>query len=192
MVATITKEQIAELDVEVYSSRIYVVNTEEEANKAVEALRNYPLIGFDTETKPNFKKGQKNKVALIQLASTDFCYLFRLNKMGIPASLKDLLHDSSIIKIGLSLKDDFAAMAGRTKSEMMSFIDLQNIVGDYGIEDKSLQKIYAILFSKRISKAQRLSNWEADTLTEAQKAYAAIDAWACLKIYNELKKANSL
>ena len=108
--------------------------------------------------------------------------------MGIPDSLKELLHDSDITKIGLSLKDDFAALAGRTKSEMLSFIDLQKVVEDYGIEDKSLQKIYAILFNKRISKSQRLSNWEADTLTEAQKAYAAIDAWACLKIYNELIK----
>jgi ribonuclease D len=191
MVASITKEEIAELEVEVFPCRIYVVNSEEEANKAVEELRKYKLIGFDTETKPNFKKGQKNKIALIQLSTTDFCYLFRLPKMGIPASLKNLLHDSTITKVGLSLKDDFAAMAGRTKSQMLSFIDLQDMVGDYGIEDKSLQKIYAILFKKRISKAQRLSNWEADTLTEAQKAYAAIDAWACLKIYNELKKADS-
>ena len=190
MVATITKEQIAELAVEVFPCPIYVVNAEEEANKAVEILRKYKLIGFDTETKPNFKKGQKNKIALIQLSTNEFCYLFRLNKMGIPASLKNLLHDSSITKIGLSLKDDFAAMAGRTKSEMLSFIDLQNMVDDYGIEDKSLQKIYAILFDKRISKAQRLSNWEAETLTEAQKAYAAIDAWACLKIYEKLKEAN--
>jgi ribonuclease D len=190
MVAAITKEEIAELDVEVFPSRIFVVNTEEEANEAVKNIRKYKLIGFDTETKPNFKKGQKNKIALIQLATYDFCYLFRLHKIGIPASLKNLLHDSSITKIGLSLKDDFAAMAGRTKSEMLSFVDLQSIVGNYGIEDKSLQKIYAILFSKRISKAQRLSNWETDTLTEAQKAYAAIDAWACLKIYDKLKEAD--
>jgi ribonuclease D len=192
MVASITKEEIAGFDVEVFPWKICVINSEEEADKAVEQLRQYKTIGFDTETKPCFKKGQKNKIALIQLAVANCCYLFRLNKIGIPESLKNLLHDSSITKIGLSLKDDFAAMSGRTKSEMLSFIDLQHIVNNYGIDDKSLQKIYAILFRKRISKAQRLSNWETETLTEAQKAYAAIDAWACLRIYDQLTKSESI
>ena len=187
MVASIPKEQIADFNVEVFSGKIKVVNSEIEANKAVEELSNFQLIGFDTETKPSFRKGQRNKIALIQLSTEDDCYLFRVNKFGISESLKNLLHDSQIIKIGLSLKDDFSAMAGRTKSEMLSFIDLQKFVEDYGIEDKSLQKIYAILFARRISKSQRLSNWEAEELSEAQKMYAAIDAWACLRIYNELK-----
>lgn len=191
MVTTITKEEIAELNVEVFPGRIFVVNTAEEADKAVEDLKQYNLIGFDTETKPSFKKGQKNKIALIQLSAENYCYLFRLNKIGIPQSLKNLLHSSAITKIGLSLKDDFAALAGRTKSEMLSFIDLQKFVDNYGIEDKSLQKIYAIIFNKRISKAQRLSNWEAEALSEAQKAYAAIDAWACLRIYNKLKELDT-
>ncbi len=188
MVATITKDEIAQLDVEVFPGRIFVINTTEQADKAVEELLKHEIIGFDTETKPSFKKGQKNKIALIQLSTETECYLFRLNNVGISKGLKGLLNNSSVTKIGLSLKDDFAAMSGRTKSEMNSFVDLQKYVENYGIEDKSLQKIYAILFHKRISKSQRLSNWEADELSEAQKAYAAIDAWACLKIYNELKK----
>lgn len=187
MVASISKELIADLPVEVFFGKITVVNSAEDADKAVEELSKAELIGFDTETKPSFQKGQKNKVALIQLSTDSVCYLFRLNKIGIPKSLKNLLHSPQITKIGLSLKDDFAAMSGRTKSEMLSFIDLQKFVEDYGILDKSLQKIYAILFEKRISKSQRLSNWEADELSDAQKMYAAIDAWACLKIYNELK-----
>lgn len=188
MVASITKEEVSTMGVEVFPARIHVVNTVEEADRAVDYLRGFPLIGFDTETKPNFKKGQKNKIALIQLAVDDGAYLFRLNRIGMPDSLKSLLHDDKITKIGLSLKDDFAAIAARTKSQVLSFIDLQKFVLNYGIKDQSLQKIYAILFHKRISKAQRLSNWEAEVLSEAQKAYAAIDAWACLRIYNELKK----
>lgn len=186
MVNSIPKEDIAALPVEVFPGRIWVVDSTKAADEAVEQLRKYQLVGFDTETKPCFQKGCKNKIALIQLATDDSCFLFRLNKIGIPECLEDFLIDSSITKIGLSLKDDFAAISKRTHSQMGSFIDLQNIVGKYGIEDKSLQKIHAILFGKRISKAQRLSNWEADQLTGPQKAYAAIDAWACLKIYNEL------
>ena len=159
---TITKEEIAKLTVEEFKGRIITILSKEEADKAVEYLLRFPIVGFDTETRPSFKKGQHYKISLMQISTDDTCFLFRLNHIGIPESLEKFLKSSSTLKIGLSLRDD--------------------------IEDASLQKIYAILFQKKISKGQRLTNWEADVLTDSQKKYAALDAWACLRIYNLLNQ----
>lgn len=183
---TITKDQLAQLPVEEYTHRIIVVDTEEDVVKAVNYLLNFKRVGFDTETRPSFKKGQNYKIALMQLATEDVCFLIRLNKVGIPPVLNEFLISDETLKIGLSLRDDFGAMRRRTDIEPANFIDLQNIVGKYDIHEASLQKIYAILFGKKISKGQRLTNWEAETLSESQQKYAALDAWACLKIYNKL------
>ncbi|MDR1257706.1 MAG: 3'-5' exonuclease domain-containing protein 2 [Tannerellaceae bacterium] len=185
---SITKDEIALLPTEEYKGRIIVIDKKKDAGLAVEYLSKYLKVGFDTETRPSFKKGQRFKVALIQISTEDVCFLFRLNKIGIPHSLENFLSDDSIQKIGLSLRDDFGAVRKRTNAELSNFLDLQDYVGRFGIIDASLQKIYAILFGKKISKGQRLTNWEADTLSESQKKYAALDAWACLVIYNQLNK----
>lgn len=187
MVSTISKEELSVFPQEVFSGRIIVVQSEDEALKAVSYLEKFDAIGFDTETRPAFRKGVSNKIALMQLSTDDTCFLFRLNIIGLPDCLLAILANPAIKKIGLSLKDDFAAIRKRNPSALLSFIELQAYVKLYGIEDNGLQRIYGILFEKRISKGQRLSNWEADTLSEAQKMYAAIDAWACLRIFNELK-----
>lgn len=186
---SITKEQIALLPLEEFMGRIIVIDTEKDAQKAIEYLTEFPVVGFDTETRPSFKKGQRFKISLMQIATDEACFLFRLNRIGIPAILEQFLINESVRKIGLSLRDDFGAMQKRTNIQPGNFLDLQNFVGQFGIEDASLQKIYAILFEKKISKGQRLSNWEADVLSEPQKKYAALDAWACLKIYNLLNQA---
>lgn len=186
---TITKEEITRLNVEEFKGRIITIETKEDAEKAVEYLLCFPAVGFDTETRPSFKKGQRYKVSLMQVSTDDTCFLFRLNKIGIPDSIERLLRSESTLKIGLSLRDDFGAIRKRTNIEPVNFLDLQNYVGRFGIEDASLQKIYAILFQKKISKGQRLTNWEAAELTDPQKKYAALDAWACLKIYNLLNQA---
>jgi ribonuclease D len=172
--------------VEEYTGRIFEIQTVEDTDEAVDYLSKFELLGFDTETRPSFKKGSINGVALIQIATDDICFLFRLNKIDFPPALLRLLTNPGVIKIGLSLKDDFQSMGRRLKFKPQGFLDLQKIVNEYDIDDISLQKIYALLFNKKISKTQRLSNWEADELTEPQKRYAALDAWACLKIYEEL------
>lgn len=186
---TISKEEIANLSVEEFRGRIITIQTVADADKAVDYLLGFDKVGFDTETRPSFKKGQHYKISLMQIATEDTCFLFRLNYIDIPHSLKNFLKSDQILKIGLSLRDDFGAIRKRTNIEPIHFLDLQNYVGQFGIEDASLQKIYAILFNKKISKGQRLSNWEADVLTESQKKYAALDAWACLQIYNLLNQA---
>ena len=159
---SITKEAISELPLEEFTGRIIVIDTLRDVEKAVGYLSEFQSVGFDTETRPSFKKGQRYKISLMQISTDEACFLFRLNRIG--------------------------AMRKRTDIQPANFLDLQNYVGQFGIEDASLQKIYAILFNKKISKGQRLSNWEADVLSDAQKKYAALDAWACLKIYNQLKQ----
>jgi ribonuclease D len=138
-----------------------------------------------------FIKGKKNKVALLLISNEDVCFLIRMNHVGFTEEMNNFFKNPDIKKIGLSLKDDFLMLRARCSSlEPRGFIDLQDYVRTFGIEDSSLQKIYAILFGKKISKSQRLSNWEAVQLTTAQQNYAALDAYACLKIYNELNSGN--
>ncbi len=185
---SISKERIAELEIERFAGEIVLVDKPEEVDAAIDYLLQHEKLGFDTETKPAFKKGQVNKVALIQLSSMDKCYLFRLNMIGYPDRLDEIICNPDIKKIGLSLRDDFAAINKRSDKKPVNFVDLQPFVDGYGIDDNSLQRIYAIIFGKKISKRQRVTNWEAKQLSEAQKNYAAIDAWACLRIYNHLVK----
>lgn len=181
----ITKAEIAEMPKVQFSGRIFVIYTETDAEKAVEYLRTQHIVGVDTETRPSFKRGMSHKVALLQIATSDTCFLFRLNRIGMPTFLQDFLMGDTL-KIGLSLKDDFLMLRRRkdVHAEEGNWIELQDYVGRFGIEDRSLQKIFANLFGQKISKSQRLSNWEAETLTESQMNYAATDAWACVEIYN--------
>lgn len=171
-----------------YPAAITIVDNEDSAREALLALSAEKMVGFDTETRPSFRKGCVHKVALMQISTADRCYLFRLNKIGIGPELKCFLENPSVLKIGLSVHDDFNVLRRRGELSPNGFVDLQDMVKKYDIKDISLQKIYAIIFGKRISKSQRLSNWEADKLTEAQQAYAALDAWACLKIYSYLEQ----
>ncbi|WP_443702338.1 3'-5' exonuclease [Prevotella sp.] len=184
----IDKRSISNLPKVLFPGRIVVVTTENDADKAVDFLLAQPILGVDTETRPAFKKGINHKVALLQVATHDICFLFRLNYTGITASILKLLEDTTVPKIGLSLHDDIMSMHRRADFRPGNFIDLQKHVGEIGIEDLSLQKLYANFFGQKISKAQRLSNWEADILTEQQKNYAATDAWACIMLYEELQK----
>ena len=187
---SITREEIAGFDKEEFTGRIIIVDTPDKADRAIKYLSGFNDLGFDTETRPNFKKGNLNNMALIQLATNDRCYLFRINRIGFLPSLVRLLSNANIRKIGLSLKDDFTGMSRQMKFIPQSFIDLQKIVSEHNIADIGLQKVYAILFQKKISKGQQLSNWEAEILSDAQQKYAALDAWACLKIYEKLCHTN--
>ena len=175
-----------------FPGRIFVIYTESDAEKAVAYLKDQRIVGVDTETRPSFKRGTTHKVALLQISTQDTCSLFRLNRIGMPDSLQEFLM-SDTLKIGLSLKDDFNSLRKRQDMhpDRGNWIELQEYVGKFGIEDRSLQKIYANLFGEKISKNQRLSNWEADVLSEGQKLYAATDAWACVEIYNCLSELES-
>ena len=184
---TITKEEIEKLPLAGFTGAIHMVDNESQVVKAIEHLSQYPFIGFDTETKPSFKKGKSNKVSLVQLSTSTDAYLFRLNKIGLPLELCNLLGDERISKVGLAVRDDLNAMKKIRLFEPKNVIDLQTLVKEYGIEDMSLKKIAAIVMNIRITKSQQTSNWEIEELTEAQLAYAATDAWACFEIYAKIK-----
>lgn len=186
--SNIAKADIAQMPSELFGGRIIVVHSVGDVEKAVNYLRGYPILGIDTETRPSFAKGKTYGVALLQISTEETCFLFRLNYIGMPQALVDLLQDNSQLKVGLSLRDDIQNLQRKHKFEPRGFLDLQTYVKEMGIEAQSLQKIYALLFGKKISKSQRLTNWEADVLTDRQKGYAATDAWACVRMYNYLEE----
>lgn len=182
------KNAIVDLPKAEFGGRVIVIQSVGEARRAVSYLLRFPRLGIDTETRPSFKPGGMNPVALLQVSTSDTCFLFRLNYIGLPDCLVQLLTDASSQKIGLSLHDDWAQLRKRTDFQPVNYLDLQDYVKQLGIEDMSLQKLYANLFGRKISKTQRLTNWETDVLTEPQKRYAATDAWACLMMYDEINR----
>ena len=187
------KKKIPTLSRVIFPGRIIVVLNEREADKAVDYLLNAELLGFDTETKPSFRKGHQNTVALLQVSTNDTCFLFRLHRTGLCPSIKKLLETTKVRKIGLSWHDDILSLKKCGEFQAKGFIDLQDHMKELGIEDTGLAKLYANIFGQRISKREQLSNWEADVLSEKQKAYAATDAWACVMLYKEylrLKETN--
>ena len=182
------KGLIGNLPVAEFGGRIVVVLNASEAERAVRFLLAQPLLGLDTETRPSFKRGDMHKVALLQVATPDVCFLFRLNHTGMTDAIRRLLEDTEVTKVGLSWHDDLNALHHLGDFRTGRFLDIQDMVRRIGIEDMSLQKIYANLFGQKISKRQQLTNWEADVLSDRQKAYAATDAWACINIYNEITR----
>ena len=183
---SISKQQLATLPAAGYTKKITVIEKAEDVPAAIESLRREKIIGFDTETRPSFKKGVSYKVSLIQLCGKNECFLFRINKCGFRDEIVELFEDPVKIKVGLSLHDDFTNLSKLRKFNPKGFVDLQTYVKQSGIIDNSLSRIYAIVFGQRISKNQRLSNWEAPTLKDHQQAYAALDAYACIQIYNAI------
>ena len=186
--SNIDKADIIKLPLRSFDGRIIVVENMKDFNKYIEVIENEPLWGFDTETRPAFKKGIVNKPALLQLANTAYAFLFRLAHIGIPDRLSGVINNPSILKIGVALHDDLKDLSLHKKLNPQGFIDLQKIAGGYGIESKGLTKLTAIVLNFRISKSQRVTNWENQNLTEAQLRYAATDAWVCYEIYRELTR----
>lgn len=182
------KKHIADLPLAQFDGRIIVILTAGEAERAVNYLLSRPLLGLDTETRPCFQRGHQHRVALLQVATEDTCFLFRLNHIGMAPAIVRLLEDTTVTKVGLSWHDDLNSLHKLGLFQSGRFIDIQSHIRDLGIEDMSLQKIYANLFGQKISKRQQLSNWEADILSDKQKIYAATDAWACVNIYKEITR----
>ena len=184
----ISKEEVADLDLIQYNGPIKLINTEESFLKEIPHIREQTILGFDTETRPSFKKGVVYPTALIQISALDQAWLLRVSRMGYPPELLEVLTRDDILKVGLGLNDDLRRLKADFQFEPGGFLDLQQYVAAFRIEEKGLKKLSGIVLGHRISKAQQVSNWDADLLTEAQLRYAATDAWICLKIYNRLRK----
>ncbi len=185
-VPTISKEEIAELPYIAFGGGIVVVDTPAKVDAACDYLLGCDQLGFDTESRPSFQKGIVNRISLLQLSAGDKCFLFRLNKIRLDKAILKILENKNITKVGLSVEGDMRELETLRKFRPKGFVDLQKIAPQYGITDMSLIKIAAIVLGGRVSKAQRLSNWESVQLTDAQKIYAATDAWVCTEIYKKL------
>ncbi|NMC37380.1 MAG: 3'-5' exonuclease domain-containing protein 2 [Bacteroidales bacterium] len=184
--ATISAEEIEKKDLSWFRGEIVLVDNMQTFRKVFPRLLDSPLLGFDTETRPSFRRGRKNRVSLIQLANSEVACLFRINRIGIPDELASLLANPDVIKAGVAVHDDIRFLKKVNGFVPSGFVDLQKFVKDYGIENSGLKKLAAIVLGIRISKRQQVSDWEADQLTEAQQVYAATDAWVCHQIYKRL------
>ncbi|MCU0408773.1 MAG: 3'-5' exonuclease domain-containing protein 2 [Bacteroidales bacterium] len=182
----ISSEEIAEFELDWFRGEMILVDSIEIFNRVIPRLEGQKVLGFDTETKPSFKKGRKNAVSLIQLSTSDLACLFRINKIGIPAPLIRILSDKNIIKAGVAVHDDIRFLSGVKSFNPAGFVDLQHYVKGFGIESSGLKKLAAIVLGIRISKRQQVTDWEAEVLSEAQLVYAATDAWVCHEIYTRL------
>lgn len=190
-IESISTEELGKLEYASFPGRIHVIDSVgAEFNRAIAYLRSQKIIGFDTETRPCFGPNQpRYGVSLLQLSGPEKAYLFRVKDMGMHRRLCNLLADKRIIKVGAAIHDDIRGLQKLRDFQADGFVDLQKIVADYGIRDKSVKKMTAIILGFRISKTQQLSNWEAETLSESQCKYAATDAWVCREMYLKLMRS---
>lgn len=186
-VPSITKEQLRELPLFQFKGKSYVIDSPLALRAHIEKLSCQEVLGFDTETKPSFKKGKVNTVALLQLSTADEAFIFRLHHLGLQDELIALLSNPSIIKVGTAIRDDIRHLQKLRPFDPAGFVELQDYVKKFGIESNGLSSLSGIVMNSRISKSQQLSNWETESLTEAQTLYAATDAWACREIYLKLR-----
>ena len=183
---SITKEELAEFPLRWFEGDIYIIDKYEQVRDVAKFLSAQPIVGFDTETRPSFKKGAVNSVALLQLSTQNDAFLIRINRLGLPSPIIKILENPGIAKPGVAIHDDIKALQEISGFKPKGFVELQDYVQEQGIENFSLKKLAAIVLGFRISKSQQLSNWEADILTEAQQIYAATYAWTAFSIYRKL------
>ena len=188
----INKELLQWMPIAAFEGEVIVVDREEQIAEAVAYLKKQRTIGVDTEARPSFQRGTHYPTALVQIATHERCYLFRLTHIGMPQELADIFADPKICKVGLAFKDDINGLRRRRNFVPANCIDVQSLVAQYGILDLGLQKIFAICFGKKISKTQQLTNWENTHLTPEQARYASTDAWATLLIYEDLMRQEPL
>ncbi len=183
---TILPDEIKKLNLVSFGGTVYLVEDKEGLKEILPKLKLATILGFDTETRPSFRKGRTNKVALLQLSTADEAFLIRLNKMGLPKEIVQILTDPNTQKIGVAIRDDIKALRALTPFVPNGFVELQEMVKDYDIQNFSLKKLVAIILGFRISKNKQLSNWEATKLSEPQICYAATDAWTPYEIFMKL------
>lgn len=190
---SISKEEINELPLGQFEGKIYLIDRPDQVEEAVDFLEDQGIIGFDTETKPSFRKGQFNHVSLLQLSTSEQAFLFRLNKIGFPGSLRNLMEKENLVKVGAAVHDDLKALRKLTDSFYpASFFDLNDELKKVGFHNVGVRNLSGMVLKIRISKTEQVSNWESEVLTEKQQRYAATDAWACLEVFNVLREEGHL
>jgi ribonuclease D len=187
-----SRDEIQQLPRNKFAGEIFYIDTYEALSEFIPELHGESILGFDTETKPAFKKGKTNEVSLLQLSTAEKAFLIRLNMIGLPGIIMDILSDASIVKAGVAIHDDIHGLQRINEFKPEGFIDLQEYVKDFGILDNGLKKLSANILGFQISKRQQTSNWEQEQLSLAQIEYAATDAWVCHQIYTKLKKVKKI
>jgi ribonuclease D len=184
--SSITHEEIGNLPLRAYSGKVELIRNAEDLPSVMSEISKHEVVGFDTETRPSFRKGQLYKVSLMQLAIPDYVFLIRLQYTGITPELVSFLEDGDILKTGVGIRDDLHAL-NRLKSFVPAgFVDLVPLAREAGLKVESVKKLTGLLLGFRISKSAQTSNWEARNLTPKQIEYAATDAWVCLELYHKL------
>lgn len=183
---TITHEEISALPLKCFSGKVSVVSESEKLSKVIHEVMKHPVVGFDTETRPSFHKGQLHKVSLMQIALPQKVFLVRLQHTGITEELTGFLESESVIKSGVGIRDDIHALQRLRRFQPKGFVELSTIAKEAGLQVESVKKLTALLLGFRISKSAQTSNWEAQSLTQKQIEYAATDAWVCLELYKKL------
>lgn len=185
---TISAEEINTLPLKTFEGKTVVVSDVSQVAKAVKEIEKYDVVGFDTETRPSFKRGQVYQVALLQLAVPKKVFLIRVNHTGMTDEIKNLFENKKIMKAGVGIRDDLKALQKLKPFEPEGFFDLSTLAKKAGLQVESVKKLTALLLGFRISKSAQTSNWEAPTFTQKQIEYAATDAWVCLELYEKLRQ----
>ncbi len=182
----ITKEEINNLDQIKFEGKVHLIIDDKSYKKAITSLRKSKTLGFDTETRPSFKKGEHHDVAILQLANEENAYIFRLNMYKLPSEVIDILSNEKVTKVGGAIERDIKELQDLYHFEPRGFIELQKLARKKCIKKVGLRNLTAILLNRRLSKGSRLTNWEKENLNDIQINYAATDAWIGLKLYNKL------
>lgn len=188
----IDNDEIVKLPRLSFAGEAFVISTEEELWDKIKLFSTSSILGFDTESKPSFKKGRNNGIALVQLSDEKTALIIRVKEVGLPNELVAILENEKIVKVGAAIRDDLKGLKSIRNFNPKGFVDLQQIAGNYNIEGQSVRMLAAIVLGVRVSKSQQLSNWEAESLSFAQIDYAAIDAWVCREIYLKLNAINPI
>lgn len=186
--STISSEEINEMDLQRYEGKIHILTEASQIARAMKKISAERAVGFDTESKPAFRKGEVNDVSLIQIATQKEVFLIRVNLTGLTPELLSFLENEKLLKIGVALRDDIKDLRRLHDFNPAGFIELNKMVTEIGIESNGLRKLTAIILGFRISKSAQISNWESEKLSDKQLSYAATDAWVCIEMYNELGK----
>lgn len=185
---TISSEEINELELQRYEGKVHIITQEDQVAEAMKKIAKEKVVGFDTETKPAFKKGEYNHVSLIQIATSSEVFLIRVNLTGLTNEIIAFLSNKKLLKIGVALRDDIKDLRKLREFTPGGFIELNKLVKEIGIESNGLRKLAAIILGFRISKSAQISNWESEKLSDKQLNYAATDAWVCIEMYRELER----
>lgn len=185
---SISHEEIQTLPLHAFKGKVSVITEPEKLSKSLKEITKLTHLGFDTETRPAFVKGQRYQVALMQLASEERVWLIRLQQTGFIPELVEFLQDHTVQKVGVGLRDDLIALQRQQKFTPGGFVELTQLTKQVGVEVESVKKLTGLLLGFRISKSAQTSNWEALTLTEKQIEYAATDAWVCLQMYKKIEQ----